>query len=145
MTEISFHFNVADKWEYSCRLLRKAAGTGARTAVMADPVDLQRLDRRLWELDPVEFLAHCLAERADGTMREASAVVLCESLAAAPHDQVLLNLGPGVAAGFERFARLIEVVGCDEGERVRARARWKYYTSRGYAIIQRDRAGKDAH
>ena len=145
MTEISFHFNVADKWEYSCRLLRKATGTGARTAVTADPVDLHRLDQRLWELDPVEFIAHCSAERADSRMLEASAVVFCESLSAAPHDQVLLNLGPGVPAGFERFARLIEVVGCDDGDRVRARARWKHYTSRGYAINRLDRAGKDAH
>ena len=142
MTEVAFHFNVPDKLAYSCRLLRKAVGKGARIAVLAEPADLQRLDRDLWELAPAEFLTHCVMQGANPALRAASSVLLCDALATVPHDQVLLNLADGVPAGFERFERLIELVGSDAQDRERARLRWRHYTARGYAICRHDVASQ---
>ena len=142
MTEVSFHFNVPDKLAYSCRLLRKAVRRGARVAVLAQAQDLAQLDRALWELAPTEFLSHCIAGSAGPAVLGASAVVLCDSVAQAGHDQVLLNLDADVPAGFERFGRLIELVGCDDGDRERSRLRWKHYTARGYSISRHDVAGQ---
>ena len=48
--------------------------------------------------------------------------------------EVLVNLGDEAPAGFERFARLIEIVGTEEAERAAARSRWKHYAARGYAL-----------
>lgn len=134
MTEVMFHFNVPDKRDYGCRMLRKACAQGARVAVVGAPPDLQELDRRLWALDPVEFLAHCSWPGADSHVLQASPIVLCETSQDVPHDGVLLNLGASVPAGFERFQRLIELVGCEDADREEARQRWKHYRARGYVI-----------
>ena len=46
--------------------------------------------------------------------------------------------------GFERFERLIELVTQDEQDRLDARARWKHYADRGYAIIRHDLGPREA-
>lgn len=144
MTEVAFHFNVPEKIAYSCRLLRKAVRSGARIAVLAEPQDLQRLDRDLWAFAPADFLTHCVVQGASPAVLAASSVLLCDVVATVPHDQVLLNLVDGVPAGFERFERLIELVGCEAQDRERSRLRWRHYTARGYAISRHDVANQAA-
>ena len=140
MTEVAFHFNAPDKVAYACRLLRKALGGGARLVVLGDDDTLGLLDRALWNMAPHEFVAHCRQDAPDFVL-EASPIVLAPSTDSVPHQQVLLNLGDAVPAGFGRFERLIEVVGRDDADdRQRARARWKHYADRGYAITRHDLA-----
>jgi DNA polymerase-3 subunit chi len=143
MTEVAFHFNAPDKLGYACRLLRKAMGTGARVIVTGDSETLRELDQALWTFSPLEFLPHCYGEVTPTTLA-ASPLVLAESVRAAPHRQVLVNLGGPVPDGFERFERLIEVVTAQDGDRLDARSRWKHYADRGYAIQRHDLAGRDA-
>ncbi len=143
MTEVAFHFNAPDKLGYACRLLRKAVGSGARVMVTGEADTLRDLDVALWTFAPLEFLPHCTGEAAPATLA-ASPVVLAQSVRAAPHQQVLVNLGASVPEGFERFERLIEVVTGDEGERQEARRRWKHYADRGYAITRHDIAARQA-
>lgn len=143
MTEVAFHFNAPDKLGYACRLLRKAVGTGVRVMVTGDTETLRTLDQALWTFSPLEFLPHCYGEVTPTTLA-ASPLVLAESVHAAPHRQVLVNLGNAVPEGFERFERLIEVVTAAEGDRVDARARWKHYADRGYAIQRHDLTGREA-
>jgi DNA polymerase-3 subunit chi len=140
MTEIAFHFNAPNKLAYACRLLRKAVGSGAKVVVTGDEESLQALDTQLWTFSALEFLPHC---RADSPLeqRVASPIVLAAQLDASetlPHHQVLVNLGDGVAPGYERFERTIEVVTLDEQDRHNARLRWKHYADRGYAITRHD-------
>ena len=140
MTEIAFHFNAPNKLAYACRLLRKAVGSGAKVVVTGDEETLQALDTQLWTFSALEFLPHC---RADSPLeqRMASPIVLAAQLDASetlPHHQVLVNLGDGVAPGYERFERTIEVVTLDEQDRHNARLRWKHYADRGYAITRHD-------
>jgi DNA polymerase-3 subunit chi len=91
----------------------------------------------LWTFAPVDFVPHCSLE-SDVQVVAASPVILATHLQAVPHHQVLLNLGDMVPSGFEQFARVIEVVGLEDEERLCARARWKHYTDRGYAITRHD-------
>lgn len=140
MTEIAFHFNAPDKLAYACRLLRKAVASGAKVVVTGDEQCIQTLDTQLWTFSALEFLPHC---RADSPLaqRTASAIVLATQLDGSeslPHHQVLVNLGDGVAPGYERFERTIEVVTLDEQDRQNARLRWKHYADRGYAITRHD-------
>ncbi len=143
MTEVAFHFNAPDKLGYACRLLRKAAGMGARVAVTAEPDLLQRLDVALWTFSPLDFVPHA-TDRQGQALLDASAVVLLGSALNAPHQDVLLNLGETVPEGFERFGRLIEVVSLDDADRQRARDRWKHYAARGYAIERKDLVLKES-
>ena len=144
MTGVEFHFNAPDKVRYACRLLRKAAGTGAKVVVTAQSGLLRELDVALWTFAPLEFLPHCLAVGAAPAVLAASPIVLAESASASPHHQVLVNLGAAVPEGFERFERLIDVVTGDEDDRQQARLRWKHYADRGYAITRHDLATKEA-
>jgi DNA polymerase III subunit chi len=143
MTEVAFHFNVPDKLGYACRLLRKAAASGAKVVVTGEPGLLATLDAELWTFSPLEFVAHCQAS-ADAQVVAASPVLLADSPRGTPHQEVLVNLGTGVPDGFERFERLIEVVTQDDGDRQLARSRWKHYADRGYAITRHDLATREA-
>jgi DNA polymerase-3 subunit chi len=136
MTEISFHFNVADRVSYACRLLRKATRQGARVTVTAADEMLSELDRALWSFDPIEFLPHLWLRSGEPLAKRLSATPVC--LVAAPslalHHDVLLNLGSQAPSGFESYARVVELVSCDDDERAAARVRWTHYAARGYSI-----------
>ncbi|RGE41160.1 DNA polymerase III subunit chi [Comamonas testosteroni] len=138
MTEIAFHFNAPDKLAYVCRFARKALRHGARLVVLGEEPALTRLSSLLWSVSPVDFLAH--ARQADGApMVEASPIVLAQQLKDLPHHDVLVNLTHQLPEGFERFARVVEVVSStDDMDRHDARERWRDYTARGFAIVRHD-------
>jgi DNA polymerase III subunit chi len=143
MTEVTFHFNVADPLAYVSRLVRGAAGKGVKVVVTGDGALLQQLDEQLWTSSPTDFFPHCRAGVAEPHVLAASPVVLADSARGTPHQEVLVNLGEQVPEGFERFERLNEVVSQDEADRQRARTRWKHYADRGYAIKRYDAVTKE--
>lgn len=139
MTGIDFHFNTPDKVGYACRLLRKAvAARGARVVVVGDAATLAAVDVALWQLSPADFIAHCRSDAEPGVLARSPVVLSAGGDEPAPHHQVLLNLGADVPAGFGRFERLVDIVSDDEGDRQVARARWRHYADRGYAITRHD-------
>ena len=138
MTEVAFHFNMPDKVAYACRLLRKASRAGNKVVVTGESTLLRSLDTELWTFSPLEFIPHCQVGQADAQVLAASPVVLADTPRGVPHHEVLVNVGGPVPEGFERFARLIELVSLDEDDRLQARARWKHYKDRGYAIVRHD-------
>lgn len=136
VTAVAFHFNVQDRRDYVCRLLRKALRAGAKVAVTADEHELSELDRRLWISDPLEFLPHWrgveparLPERMAATP-----VVLVERATPERGHAVLVNLRDTVPEGYGAFERVIEIVGQDDAGRVAARQRWKHYLGAGLMI-----------
>ncbi|HZT55925.1 MAG TPA: DNA polymerase III subunit chi [Burkholderiaceae bacterium] len=137
MTEVSFHFNVADRTDYTCRLVRKATRAGASVVLAGPALALQHFDRALWTFDDLEFIPHVMqspGQPVAARLRAATQVWLLQDAGAAPQHDVLVNLGTEAPAGFESFAKLIEIVTPDEGDRSAARLRWKHYAARGYAI-----------
>lgn len=143
MTEIAFHFNAPDRLDHACRLIRKAWGSGARLVVTGAPDTLTALDEALWAMGATEFIPHCPIDAAPEVLA-ASPVVLSPDATRSLHREVLINLGPGVPPGFDAFGRLIEIVTLDDSDRERARARWKHYTSAGFAITRHDLAPRGA-
>ena len=137
MTEIAFHFNAADRLDHLCRLLRKAVLAGAKVGVVGPAAALTQLDAQLWAFSAPDFVPHCLQD-SPAEVLAGSPVVLATSTQGLAHQQVLVNLGQEVAVGFERFERVIEVVGLEEAQRQAARARWRHYTELGYAITRHD-------
>jgi DNA polymerase-3 subunit chi len=147
VTEIGFHFNAPDKVNYACRLVRKAVGVrGLRVVVVGEPQTLEAVDAALWQLSGVDFIAHCRSS-AEPHLVARSPVILAQAgagggeggdAALLPHREMLVNLGPEVPAGFERFERLIDIVSDDPEDRQIGRARWRHYADRGYAIRPHD-------
>ena len=144
MTEISFHLNIADMQAYTLRLLHKAWRSQPRVALLGDDDFLQGISTALWGQSPTAFVPHCWASDAV-RMQDAGRLVLAnpETLGEVSSAfEVLLKLGQGTepAPGFERFARLIELVPADEVAVAHARLRWKHYQKRGYPLSLHDRA-----
>ena len=133
MTNVTFHFNVIDKIIYACRLLRKAHNQGARVTVTGEEYLLSLLDDSLWTLDVQEFLPHCRLSAPEHVLDNTN-IILSPDARKSKHVDVLVNLGSTMPDGFERYLRLIELVGKEESERKPARERWRYYNARGYSI-----------
>jgi DNA polymerase III subunit chi len=145
VTDIAFHFGTADKNGYVCRLLRKAHNAGSRVMVLADEETLAQLDTQLWAVSPTDFVPHCAMD-APLPVRARSLITFAHQLPTAQSEyDVLLNLHAHVPPSFDQFARLIEVVGNDEGDREAARIRWKHYTRLGYSITRHDLTAKVAN
>lgn len=139
MTRVDFHSGVADKLGHTCRLVRKAWRAGHRVVVTGSPDQLARLDVQLWTFEPGEFIPHARV-RAGATVPEAlwrTPVWLADQPADLPEvigeGHVLVNLGPGPAAGFEPFPRLIEIVAQAADEVAAGRLRWRHYLAAGLA------------
>ena len=138
MTEVDFHFNAADKVNHTCRLVRKAVGSGASVVVVADETMLSRLDAMLWQFSAVEFVAHCRDNAAPDILARSPVILATDGSFISPHQHVLINLGTGVPQGFERFERLIEIVTESDDDRQAGRTRWRHYADRGYTLNRHD-------
>jgi DNA polymerase-3 subunit chi len=135
--KVEFHTQVQDRLLYACRLLRKAASSGAQVLVTADEETLAQFDQLLWKFSAIDFVPHCTAE-APKQQLENTPIVLSASPPAHSQLSIMLNLGPDLPAGFEQFARIIEIVSEDMTDRQQARKRWKRYASAGCALSIHD-------
>jgi DNA polymerase III subunit chi len=130
VTEVEFHTQTPDRLLFACRLLRKAASSAARVLVTADTETLKQLDQQLWSFSSTDFVPHCFQD-APAQLLDNSPIVLAPTLPAQAAQSILLNLGAEVPAGFEQFARLIEIVSEDAVDKHQARSRWKQYAALG--------------
>jgi DNA polymerase-3 subunit chi len=139
MTRVDFYFNASDKLQVACRLAGKAAAQGKRLLIYASELEtLQRIDRLLWTWPATGFVPHCAPRDA---LAAHTPVLIDAGTGAAQGCDVLLNLAGEAPPAFERFERLLEVVGRDDGDRREARSRYRFYRERGYPIADHDLGG----
>jgi DNA polymerase-3 subunit chi len=140
MTRVDFYFNAADRLQVACRLAGKAAAQGTRLLIYTpEPETRQRIDRLLWTWPATGFVPHCAA---GDPLAPETPVLLDGGTDAAPDCDIVLNLGADAPPGFERFERLLEIVGRDDAERQQARGRYRFYRERGYRIADHDLGGE---
>ncbi len=136
MTRIDFYHDVDDKLRFACRLAAKAVEQKMRVVIFAPQGEVaKKMDHLLWTWNATGFLPHCQATDA---LAAETPVLIARDEAALPHDEVLLNLDHLHPAFFSRFQRLIEIVGCDDGDKTPARERYRHYRDRGYEIHRHD-------
>jgi DNA polymerase III subunit chi len=133
MTRIDFYTEAADKLDVACRIAHKAY-RARRPVVLfsSDDALLARIDKMLWTSPAIGFLPHCFA--ADAIAAE-TPVLLTRAVDTPHHDDVLINLDDSWPPSFARFQRLAEIVTVEEDDRVKARARYRFYKDRGYEVI----------
>ena len=138
MTTIDFYFNAQDPLQVACRLAGKALAQRKRLLIYAPQGDTaQRIDRLLWTWPATGFLPHCFAHDAIAS----DTPLLITADATAPEaGELLLNLDQACPPHFERFERLLEVVGQDDDARRLGRERYRFYRDRGYPIRNHDLA-----
>ena len=141
MTRIDFHVNAPDRLGYGCRLVRKIYRAKQHVVVCCeDPARLAAFDTALWTFSPQDFVPHVMA---NDTLAAETPVLLTLSADGLPWHGVLVNLGDSTPDGFARFDRLIEVVGADDDDRERGRARWRFDRDRGDPLSTHDVAGTE--
>ena len=74
MQQIDFHFNVANRSLYACRLLKKVTGMGLKATVWStNQAFLSRVYDDLWRFEDLTFIPHAWA----GSMWEAGGLRWC--------------------------------------------------------------------
>lgn len=136
---IDFYHDAPDKLATAVRVANKAYSQGLKLLVYApSPAVAEAFDRLLWTVPATGFVPHC---RLGAPLAPETPVLIADRLDTAPHHELLINLDAAVPPGFERFARLIEIVGRDEDDKTPARARFRQYRDGGHEIIRHDLAG----
>ena len=114
----------------ACRIAEKAWRHGHRVHLHVDsPESARRLDELLWTWRDESFVPHSVCG-ADEAAADAPVTIGSGSLPRFDSD-VLLNLDPCVPDGFDRFARVAEVVGGGEPARSAGRERFRRYRAHG--------------
>ncbi len=138
MTSIDFYFNAEDRLQVTCRLAAKAVSQGKRMLIYAPDAELAaRIDKMLWTWPAIGFVPH-VAEH--DPLAAETPVLIGSGEEAAPGVEVLLNLAHDCPPHFERFERLLELVGAGDEEKKAGRERYRFYRDRGYPIANHDLA-----
>jgi DNA polymerase III subunit chi len=138
LTTIDFYFNAEDRLQVACRLAGKAAGQKKRLLIYAPEAETaSRIDKLLWTWPAIGFVPHCPVH---DPLAADTPVLIAAGPDNPPGCELLLNLSADCPPHFERFERLLEVVGADDAERQAGRARYRFYLERGYKIANHDLA-----
>jgi DNA polymerase-3 subunit chi len=133
---VEFHTGVPDTLDFACRLLRKAYRRGATVLCLAPNLRLEALDRALWTFIERDFVPHIALAAANAAMRRRTPIWLAAAWPAeGAGREVVLNLGGELAVGQPGEARVIEVVGIEEGEVERGRLLWRQYKGAGFEVV----------
>ena len=136
MTNIDFYFNAEDRLQVACRLAAKAATQNKRLLVHIPDAELAgRFDKMLWTWQALAFVPHCSTH---DPLAAETPVLIGGGEEIPGNCEVILNLGAGCPPHFERFTRLLEIVGADQAEKQSGRERYKFYQARGYKIANHD-------
>ncbi len=138
MTSINFYFNAGDRFHVACRLAGKAYAQKKKLLIFAPATEAaRRIDNLLWTWQQLSFIPHCLAS---DPLAAQTPVLITTGPANPPECDVLLNLADECPPFFERYEKLLEIVGQDAAGRSLGRSRFKFYKERGYAIDTHDLA-----
>jgi DNA polymerase-3 subunit chi len=139
VTSIDFYFNAEDRLQVACRLAGKALAQKKRMLMYAPDSELaSRIDRMLWVSPAIGFVPHCAAH--DPLAPDTPLLIGAGELPQALGCDVILNLAADCPPHFERFDRLLEIVGLADEERDAGRSRYRFYQQRGYKITSHDLA-----
>lgn len=146
MTRVEFIFNVEDKLAKAADLCEKAVVKGRQlTFAAADSNLCFQLQDALWQTSPSSFMPLLALHDTQQTVAthfpvhfflhgaESNGIKLMQ-------DDVLIHFLQETPNYFSRFRYLVELVGCDEQDKVLARNRFKFYRERGYEIKTTDMA-----
>ncbi len=115
----------------TCRLAEKAYHKGHYVYIhTTGQAQSQRIDDLLWRFKEESFIPHCQLLN-----EEDQAQVMIGYDREPPLDfNLLINLTGEVPLFFSRFVRVVEVVDCNEEQKLLARERFRFYRDRGYPL-----------
>ena len=138
MSDVVFHYGVADKWDYATRLVRKAVRSGFRVRAALAPAEMANFSTRLWAMAPTGFFAHC-DDQAPASLKRRSPVILgTTGESDEPEVAVLLNLTDDMPESPQRYEKILEVITTDPQDRQLGRTRKRAYDSAHCPVLMHD-------
>lgn len=141
MQKIDFHFNVAQRTLYACRLIKKVRAMGLTVTVWSsNEVLLRRAYDDLWRFEDLTFIAHAWA----GSAFEADApVVFASDITKLKAADVIILLDETVPPDWQKvlapFDRVVDIVSTSPTELTNSRARYRLYKTAGVTLNAYDR------
>jgi DNA polymerase-3 subunit chi len=130
MLRVDFHTQVADKINYTCRLVRKARAANCRIIILNQGREQSlHLDQALWNFSESDFLPHVML---DDPLASQTPIILTENLERElPHNDLLINLSHALPSDFKQFNRIIEIISSEEQDAQAGRQRFRQYQQLG--------------
>ena len=137
MTKVDFYLlgaaDAGSRERTACRLAEKAWRLGHRVYLLVpDKTAALALDDLLWTFSQSSFVPHAVLE--DAADADAHPVLIGHGEPPAALNDVLVSLAREVPPWFSRFARVAELVGAADDDKIRARERFRFYRERGYPL-----------
>lgn len=139
MTQVDFYQidSSEDPLVFTCRLIEKVYRLGHQIHVhTSSEAEANSLDALLWGFKAAAFIPH-----ARVTADARAPILICHEAIPDRHQDVLINLNPGIPEFFSRFNRVAEIVPKDDEKRASARDSFRFYKARGYALKYHTMAG----
>ena len=109
MTRVDFHFNVSDKIDYACRLIRKIRRADQKAVVFCDDeARLRELDAALWNFAPLEFIPH--VPDTDALVDWVTGDLMANGLAS-PGERVVIVFGAPLGVSGSTNSIRVHVIG----------------------------------
>ena len=117
------------RFKLACRIVEKAYRLGHRVYVRTgNSDDTNVLDDLLWTFSQNSFVPHQLSTES---VSLESPVVIGEHPPAAEGADVVISVADDPISYFTAYQRIVEIVGCDDDEKVSGRKRFRYYREHG--------------
>ncbi len=144
MKQIDFHYHVANRSIYACKLVKKVTEKKLSVALFSSNADfLQLVYDDLWRFEDMTFIPHAWA---DSEYARDTNVLFTTDLTKLKGQDVLILLDDNVPENwsetFEKFDRIVDIVGTSEEELQTSRARFRLYKSSGVTLMAYDRSPK---
>ncbi len=124
---------TAARLRFACRLVEKAWLRDHRVCVQLDPGgESAAFDDLLWTFADRSFVPHERMHKDEVPPAASAPVVIADGDSSGPDDRdMLVNLGAGVPAAFQGYARIAEIVDADDERRRLGRERYRFYREHG--------------
>jgi len=123
------------RWTFACRLTEKAYLRDLKVVLLGDtPAEVEAIDALLWTFSERSFVPHDIRRGRPSAAGPAPAVELTQDLDSVKSADLLVNLSARLPAGFDRFARIAEIIDADDERRRLGRERFKAYRELKFAV-----------
>ena len=123
------------RWTFACRLTEKAYLRDLKVVLLGDtPAEVEAIDALLWTFSERSFVPHDIRRGRPSAAGSAAAVELTQDLDSVESADLLVNVSARLPAGFDRFARIAEIIDADDERRRLGRERFKAYRELKFAV-----------
>lgn len=136
MTQVDFYSlqesTVQARLHFACRLTEKAWTHGMKVWLqVTDRATAEELDNLLWSFRPDSFIPHATTDTMADLEGEEVPVIIGYSEVCQVPTGLLINLGTGIPAFFDKFDRVAEIVIEQDQVKQESREHWKQFRASG--------------